>query len=52
MPKFDLEQFLSNIQKYKITTGYIVPPIAVALAKHPLVDKYDLSRYLIIEKYS
>ena len=43
MPRFDLEQFLSTIQEHKVTRAYVVPPIALALAKHPLVDKYDLS---------
>ncbi|GAA5823842.1 hypothetical protein JCM11251_003318 [Rhodosporidiobolus azoricus] len=43
LPKFDLVQALEAIQKYKISTALIVPPIALALAKHPIVDKYDLS---------
>lgn len=43
MPRFDLDQFLGLIQRYGITTGYLVPPIVLALAKHPAVDQYDLS---------
>jgi acyl-CoA synthetase (AMP-forming)/AMP-acid ligase II len=43
MPAFDLEGFLANIQKHKVTVAFIAPPVAVALAKHPLVDSYDLS---------
>ncbi|GAA5915766.1 hypothetical protein JCM6882_003851 [Rhodosporidiobolus microsporus] len=43
LPKFDLVQALEAIQRYKCTTALIVPPVALALAKHPLVDKYDLS---------
>lgn len=43
MPAFDLSEFLDTIQKYRCTQAYIAPPIAVALAKHPLVDFYDLS---------
>ncbi|OSY44133.1 acyl-CoA synthetase (AMP-forming)/AMP-acid ligase II [Pseudonocardia autotrophica] len=43
MPKFDLEQFLSITQKYAVDRLYIAPPVAVALAKHPIVDSYDLS---------
>ena len=43
MPRFDLEGFLRIIQDHKVTRAYVVPPIALALAKHPLVDKYDLS---------
>ena len=43
MPRFDLEQFLGLIQEHSVTRAYVVPPIALALAKHPLVDDYDLS---------
>lgn len=50
MPRFDLVQFLELIQKYKITKVNIVPPILVALAKHPLVDQYDLSS--LVELFS
>jgi acyl-CoA synthetase (AMP-forming)/AMP-acid ligase II len=43
MPRFDLEQFLGLLQEQRITRAYVAPPIVLALAKHPLVDKYDLS---------
>jgi acyl-CoA synthetase (AMP-forming)/AMP-acid ligase II len=43
MPRFDMEEFLATVQKYKITVAPLVPPIVVGLAKHPAVDKYDLS---------
>jgi len=43
MAKFDLEQFLRVIQTYRISLAHIVPPIIIALAKHPVVDKFDLS---------
>jgi acyl-CoA synthetase (AMP-forming)/AMP-acid ligase II len=43
MPRFDLAQFLQIIQEQKITFVFIAPPVAVALAKHPMVDQYDLS---------
>ncbi len=43
MPRFDLEQALTIIQEQKITRFYLVPPIVLALAKHPLVAQYDLS---------
>ena len=41
MPKFDLEEFV--FQDQRITRAYVAPPIVLALAKHLLVDKYDLS---------
>jgi 4-coumarate--CoA ligase len=43
MPKFDFIKLLEYIPKFKITDLNLVPPIAVALAKHPDVEKYDLS---------
>jgi acyl-CoA synthetase (AMP-forming)/AMP-acid ligase II len=43
LPRFDLEQFLEAMQDYKVTFAHLVPPILVALAKHPLVGQYDLS---------
>ena len=42
-PRFDLEQYLEMVQRFKVTYLHLVPPIVIALAKHPLVDKYDLS---------
>ncbi|MEM7435888.1 MAG: 4-coumarate--CoA ligase family protein [Myxococcota bacterium] len=43
MPRFDLEQFLTLCQKHKVRRAFVVPPVVLALAKHPLVDKFDLS---------
>ncbi len=43
MPRFDLEEFLRLHQEHGITRSFVAPPIVVALAKHPLVDSYDLS---------
>jgi acyl-CoA synthetase (AMP-forming)/AMP-acid ligase II len=42
MPRFDLSRFLGLIQEHLCTYLFIAPPIAVALAKHPLVAEYDL----------
>lgn len=44
MTRFDLEHYLEQIQRYGVTYLHLVPPIVIALAKHPLVDKYDLSK--------
>jgi acyl-CoA synthetase (AMP-forming)/AMP-acid ligase II len=43
MPRFDLEQFLSLHQEHQLTRAFVAPPMVVALAKHPVVDNYDLS---------
>ena len=44
MPRFDLEQYLELVQKYHVLVLHLVPPIALALAKHPIVANYDLSK--------
>jgi long-subunit acyl-CoA synthetase (AMP-forming) len=33
----------SLAQDYRITRAWVVPPIVLALAKHPMVDEFDLS---------
>lgn len=43
LPRFDMEQFLQTIQDHRVTRAALVPPIILGLAKHPLVDRYDLS---------
>lgn len=42
MPKFDLPEFLRVVSTHQIDFVYIAPPVAVALAKHPLVEQFDL----------
>jgi acyl-CoA synthetase (AMP-forming)/AMP-acid ligase II len=48
MSAFDLQLFLENLQNHSIARAYIVPPIVLALAKHPLVDKYNLKSLKVI----
>ncbi|MBN8425438.1 AMP-binding protein [Microbacterium esteraromaticum] len=48
MPKFDLPEFLRIIQEHRTSWVFIAPPVAVALAKHPIVDQYDLSSVRVI----
>jgi acyl-coenzyme A synthetase/AMP-(fatty) acid ligase len=43
MSKFEIERFCQVIQRYKISFAYLVPPVLLLLAKHPIVSKYDLS---------
>ena len=43
MPRFDLEGFLDLIERHRVTRAFIVPPIALALAKHPAVEGRDVS---------
>ncbi|MDQ2741844.1 MAG: AMP-binding protein, partial [Chloroflexota bacterium] len=42
MPRFDLDSFLETLERYRITVAQLVPPIILALAKHPSVAGYDL----------
>ena len=48
MPKFDLPEFLRIIAVHHATFLFIAPPIAVLLAKHPIIDSYDLSSVRIV----
>jgi acyl-CoA synthetase (AMP-forming)/AMP-acid ligase II len=43
LPRFDLEQFLGVLQRYGVTVAHVVPPMVLALARHPMVEKFDLS---------
>ncbi|MEM1029098.1 MAG: AMP-binding protein [Myxococcota bacterium] len=47
-PRFDLVQMLEGVQAAKLTVLYLVPPIVTALAKHPVVEHYDLSSVRMI----
>jgi 4-coumarate--CoA ligase len=43
LPRFDLEQALTTIQEKRIGRFFVVPPIVLAFAKHPMIDQFDLS---------
>ena len=43
LPRFDARTFCAATQTYRITTAYLVPPMVRTLAKHPVVDEYDMS---------
>ena len=48
MARFEIEQFLEVLQKYRVTFAPIVPPVVLALAKHPLVENYKLTSLRIL----
>jgi acyl-CoA synthetase (AMP-forming)/AMP-acid ligase II len=48
MPRFELEPFLKVLQDHRVERAYVAPPIVVALAKHPAVDKFDLSSIALV----
>mmetsp|Transcript_24218 Transcript_24218/g.41451 ORF Transcript_24218/g.41451 Transcript_24218/m.41451 type:complete len:594 (+) Transcript_24218:388-2169(+) len=41
--RFDLEKFCELVQEHKPHRAHLVPPIILGLAKHPIVDNYDMS---------
>lgn len=42
LPRFNVEEFLRAVQDHAVTTAFLVPPIVRTLARHPLVERYDL----------
>jgi len=47
-PRYDFQTLLEGIQKYRISHLNIAPPIALSLAKNPIVEQYDLSSLKIL----
>ena len=43
MPRFELESFLKAVQDYDVSLAHLVPPVVLALSKHPVVDNYKLA---------
>ncbi|MEM9746684.1 MAG: AMP-binding protein [Actinomycetota bacterium] len=43
MPRFDMVEALTAVQELKITRFFAVPPVILGLAKHPIVDQFDMS---------
>ncbi len=48
MPRFDLEALLTHVQTHRVERLLIAPPVAIALAKHPMIDQFDLSSLRIV----
>lgn len=43
MPKFDLDTYLDLVEQYRATILHVVPPVVVALGKHPSIERRDFS---------
>jgi acyl-CoA synthetase (AMP-forming)/AMP-acid ligase II len=41
--QFDLAEFLGMLSEHAVTVAAVAPPLVLALARHPLVDRFDLS---------
>jgi acyl-CoA synthetase (AMP-forming)/AMP-acid ligase II len=48
MPRFDLQEFLGLIQKYRAMILPLVPPVVLGLVKHPAVAQFDLSSVRLV----
>ncbi|MDR2689390.1 MAG: AMP-binding protein [Azoarcus sp.] len=48
MPRFTLPDFLRVVAEYRCTYLFIAPPLAVTLAKHPLVEEFNLTSIKMI----
>jgi acyl-CoA synthetase (AMP-forming)/AMP-acid ligase II len=48
MRRFDLNGFLELVERHRVTRTFLVPPILLALAKHPAVERHDLSSLRVI----
>ena len=43
LPKFEPDSLLHSISDYRVSHVFLVPPLALFFANHPLVDRYNLS---------
>ncbi|KAJ4761333.1 4-coumarate-CoA ligase [Rhynchospora pubera] len=48
MPKFEINTMLAGIEKHRVTIAAVVPPLVLAMAKSPEVEKYDLGSIRIV----
>ena len=46
--RFEMDPFLASIQKYQLTEMVLVPPVAVAVLKHPTLNKYSLKSVKVV----
>lgn len=43
MAGFDPDGFCAAIARYRVTVGFVVPPMLVVFARHPAIQKHDLT---------
>jgi acyl-CoA synthetase (AMP-forming)/AMP-acid ligase II len=48
MAGFDPDGFCATIARYRVTFGLVVPPMLVVFARHPAIQKHDLTSLKII----
>ena len=42
MRRFELEPYLANVERYKITEVFMVPPVVISIVMSPLSKSYSL----------
>lgn len=48
MPKPDFGGFLRTVRQHRINRADVVPPLVLGLARHPIVDQFDLSSLQVV----
>lgn len=48
MAKFEMERMLEVIERWRVTVAAVVPPLVLALAKSPVVERYDLGSVRVV----
>ena len=48
LPRFDVEAYLAAIAEHRVTVAVVVPPIVLAMARHPAVARHDLSSLRLV----
>jgi len=43
LPRFEMEQFLATVERWRVTRLPLVPPLVLRLAREPVVERFDLS---------
>ncbi|KAK4480568.1 hypothetical protein RD792_013646 [Penstemon davidsonii] len=46
--KFEIGSLLELIQRHRVSVAAVVPPLVLALARNPIVDKFDLSSIRVV----
>jgi acyl-CoA synthetase (AMP-forming)/AMP-acid ligase II len=49
MPRFDIEQALHLIEKYRVTNLYLAPPAVLAMANVPNPGRFDTSSLVLVQ---
>ncbi|KAL8160229.1 hypothetical protein V2J09_001766 [Rumex salicifolius] len=46
--KFEIAALLEQLERHKVSVAAVVPPLVLALAKNPMVEKFDLSAIRLV----